>query len=79
MKFKLILLIFLSIILFDCSDNFQKPTWTHFYIDTELPDKEWRNGGSGVADFDGDGNPEIVSKKWIQTDIPIISAFRGTN
>ena len=42
--------------------------WTHFAIAEALPGAAWGTGGIGLADFDGDGRPEvIVSRRETQT------------
>ena len=37
--------------------------FTHFQI-AELPGTEWGTAGPAVGDFDGDGDPDLVSKVW---------------
>lgn len=34
--------------------------WTHFVVAEALPGAAWGTGGIGMADFDGDGMPEVV-------------------
>ncbi len=38
--------------------------WTHFTIAEALPRPEWGTGGIPPADFDGDGDLDIVTKIW---------------
>jgi hypothetical protein len=42
--------------------------WKHFTITPSLPGSSWGTGGIGVADFNGDGNPDVaVSRRETKT------------
>ena len=38
--------------------------WKHFSIDPVLPGSSWGTGGPALADYDRDGDVDIVSKIW---------------
>ena len=38
--------------------------WTHFTIADPLPGPAWGVGGIPLADFDGDGDTDIITKVW---------------
>ena len=38
--------------------------WTHFTIADPLPGSSWATGGIPLADFEGDGDLDIISKIW---------------
>jgi hypothetical protein len=38
--------------------------WTHFTIADPLPGSAWGTGGIPLADFDGDGDTDIITKVW---------------
>jgi hypothetical protein len=62
MAFHIRIVLIMAIILFICDPvgaKIDAARWTHFTIADPLPGSAWGTGGIPLADFDGDGDPDI--------------------
>jgi|GEM_PF-5229488 len=64
MKKKFLTTVILLNTLLGYAQQDNKPRWTHIPIDPVLPGSSWGTGGPALADYDGDGDIDIVSKIW---------------